>query len=152
MAVTELAPVAARLGLDGVEYREVYWRDKATELPAVREQVARLGLRLTYCTFTPLFNADPAARQQLLADIDDAAALGSPLLRVFLGVRDLPATPAAAPPSSVPGSTGCGWRWRTTSTSSGRAGPRSATRWWRSTRRCWGRTSTPRTTFRTASR
>jgi sugar phosphate isomerase/epimerase len=97
MAVTELAPIAARLGLDGVEYREVYWRDKATELPAVREQVARLGLRLTYCTFTPLFNADPAARQQLLADIDDAAALGSPLLRVFLGVRDLPATPAAAP-------------------------------------------------------
>jgi sugar phosphate isomerase/epimerase len=94
MAVTDLAPIAARLGVDGVEYREVYWRDKEAELPAVREQIERLGLRLTYCTFTPLFNADPVARRQLLTDIDDAAALGSPLLRVFLGVRDMPPAPS----------------------------------------------------------
>ena len=90
-----MAPVAARLGLEGVEYRDVYWHDKAAELPAARAQVERLGLRLTYCTFTPLFNAEPAARQQLLTDIDDAAALGSPLLRVFRGA--MPADPDAEP-------------------------------------------------------
>ena len=95
LAVTDLAPIAARLGLDGVEYREVYWRDKAAELPAVRDQIRALGLRLTYCTFTPVFNADPAARRQLLTDIDDAAALGSPLLRVFRGA--MPDDPAAEP-------------------------------------------------------
>lgn len=93
MAVAELAPIAARLGVDGVEYRDVYWRDKAREALAARDQVERLGLRATYCTFTPLFSANPAARQQLLTDIDDAATLGSPLLRVFIGVRDLPASP-----------------------------------------------------------
>lgn len=95
MTVTELAPIAARLGLDGVEYREVYWRDQAAESPAVREQIAGLGLRLTYATFTPLFGADPAARARLLADIDAAAALGSPLLRVFRGA--MPETPGAEP-------------------------------------------------------
>ena len=93
LAVTDLAAIAADLGVDGVEFREVYWRDKARELPAAREQIEQHGLRLTYCTFTPLFSADPAVRAQLLTDIDDAAALGSPLLRVFLGVSDMPASP-----------------------------------------------------------
>jgi sugar phosphate isomerase/epimerase len=97
MAVAGLAPIAARLGVDGVEYRDVYWRDKASEAPAVRDQIERLGLRTTYATFTPLFSADPAARRQLLTDIDDAASLGSPLLRVFIGVRDLPAGPEQGP-------------------------------------------------------
>jgi sugar phosphate isomerase/epimerase len=97
MAVADLAPVAARLGVDGVEYREVYWRDKVREAPAAREQIERHGLRATYATFTPLFSADPAVRAQLLTDIDDAAALGSPLLRVFIGVRDLPAGPEQGP-------------------------------------------------------
>lgn len=97
LAVTDLAAIAADLGLDGVEYREVAWRDKARELPAVRAQSEQRGLRLTYATFTPLFSADPAVRAQLLTDIDDAAALGSPLLRVFLGVRDMPASPDKGP-------------------------------------------------------
>jgi sugar phosphate isomerase/epimerase len=97
LPITDVASVAARLGAGGVEYREVYWHDKASELPAVRDQVRQLGLRLTYCTFTPLFGADEAARQQLLTDIDDAAALGSPLLRVFRGAMpdDAAADPAA---------------------------------------------------------
>lgn len=85
LPITDLASIAARLGADGVEYREVYWHDKARELPAVREQMDRLGLQSTYATFTPLFSAEAATRQQLLTDIDDAAALGSPFLRVFRG-------------------------------------------------------------------
>ena len=92
--VTDLASIARRLGVDGVEYREVYWQDKERELPAVRDQIAASDLRVTYCTFTPIFNADPEARARLLQDIDDAAALGSPLLRVFIGIRDMPASPA----------------------------------------------------------
>lgn len=93
LPVTDLAGIASRLGVDGVEYREVYWKDKAWELPAVRDQVASSNLRVTYCTFTPIFNAAPEARARLLQDIDDAAALGSSLLRVFIGIRDMPASP-----------------------------------------------------------
>jgi sugar phosphate isomerase/epimerase len=97
LATTDLAGIAAELGLDGVEYREVYWRDKAQELPLVREQLAQHGLQAAYCTFTPLFSADAGARAQLLTDIDDAAALGSPFLRVFIGVNDMPPTPDDGP-------------------------------------------------------
>jgi sugar phosphate isomerase/epimerase len=85
MRVTDVAPVARRLGLDGVEYREVYWHDKAAELPAVRDQLGALGLRGTYATFTTLYSPDPEARRQLLEDVADAHALGSSLLRVFRG-------------------------------------------------------------------
>lgn len=84
-SVLDVAPVAARLGLDGVEYREVYWHDKRTELPAVRAQLARLGLRGTYATFTTLFNRDADARARLLQDVEDAHVLGSSLIRVFRG-------------------------------------------------------------------
>jgi len=82
---TQVAPVAARFGLAGVEYREVYWHDKLGELPAVRDQLAQLGLRGTYATFTTLFNRDAAARARLLRDVEDARALGSSLIRVFRG-------------------------------------------------------------------
>jgi sugar phosphate isomerase/epimerase len=95
MALTAVAEQAAALGAAGVEYREVYWREKASELPAVRQTAERLGLQLTYATFTPLFSAEAALRQQLLGDIDDAAALGSPLLRVFRGA--MPAQPTDNP-------------------------------------------------------
>ena len=83
--VTAVGPAAARLGVDGVEYREVYWHDKPNELPAVRDQLARFGLRGTYATFTTLFSRDPDARAQLLQDVADAHALGSSLIRVFRG-------------------------------------------------------------------
>lgn len=85
MSALELAPLAAKLGADGVEYREVYWKDKATELPRVLEQLSELGLKATYATFTTLFNRDPAKQELLLRDLDDAHALGSPLMRVFRG-------------------------------------------------------------------
>jgi sugar phosphate isomerase/epimerase len=83
--VLDLAPLAAKLGVQGVEYRDVYWKDKATDLPAVRGQLTKLRLKATYTTLTPLYNRDPTMRQQLLQDIEDAKTLGSPLLRVNLG-------------------------------------------------------------------
>lgn len=93
VSVLDLAPVAVTHGAQGVEYRDVYWKDKARELPAVREQVTRLKLKATYTTVTPLFSADPGAQAQLLRDIEDARALGSPLLRVNLGERPAPSSP-----------------------------------------------------------
>lgn len=94
--VLDLAPLAAKLGVQGVEYRDVYWKDKATELPAVRGQLVKLRLKGTYTTLTPLFNRDPAMRQQLLQDIEDAKSLGSPLLRVNLGEKPGDGLDAAA--------------------------------------------------------
>ncbi len=92
MSVLELAPIARRLGADGVEYREVYWHDKEKELPALRDQLAHLGMKVTYATFHTLYNRDPNQRQLLLQDLEDAHALGAPLMRVFRGER-----PGSAP-------------------------------------------------------
>lgn len=87
MSQLELAPIAARLGAQGVEYREVYWKNKAVELPAAREELDRLGLKRTYATFTPLFNRDPERQERLMRDLEDAHSLGAPLMRVFRGER-----------------------------------------------------------------
>ena len=86
MSVLDLAPIAAKHGAQGVEYRDVYWRDKSTELPAVHAQATRMHLTVTYTTVTPLYDEDPGKQRRLLQDIEDAKALGSPLLRVNLGV------------------------------------------------------------------
>jgi len=85
MSVLELAPIAVKYGVQGVEYREVYWKEKAKELPALREQLDRMGLERTYATFTTLFNRDHEKQKQLLQDLDDAHALGAPIMRVFRG-------------------------------------------------------------------
>lgn len=85
-----LAPVAAAVGARGVEYRDVYWKDKAMELPAVKRQLAELKLKATYTTATPLYHPDPAKQQQLLRDIQDARDLGAVLLRVNVGQRPGP--------------------------------------------------------------
>ena len=87
MSVLELAPIAARLGAQGVEYRTVYWKDKASELPRVRQQLQQMGLKGTYATFTTLYNREPEKQRQLMLDLEDAHALGSPHLRVFRGER-----------------------------------------------------------------
>ena len=83
--VLSLAPLAAKLGVQGVEYRDVHWKEKAAELPAVRAQLAELRLEAAYTTVTPLFSSEPAMRQRLLQDIEDAQAMGARLLRVNLG-------------------------------------------------------------------
>jgi sugar phosphate isomerase/epimerase len=88
--VLDLAPVAAAMGVKGVEYRDVYWRDKGTELPALKRQLTQLKLKAAYTTMTPLYDPDPARQQQLLRDIQDARDLGAVLLRVNLGRRPGP--------------------------------------------------------------
>ena len=92
MSVLDLAPLAAKYGAQGVEYRDIYWKDKAKELPAVRDQAAGLELVVTYTTVTTLYSNDTQKQARLLADIEDAKALNAQLLRVNLGVR-----PAAGP-------------------------------------------------------
>ncbi|HEX9016707.1 MAG TPA: sugar phosphate isomerase/epimerase family protein [Chloroflexota bacterium] len=87
MTQLDLAPIARRLGAQGAEYREVYWKDRATEIPAVRKQLDDLGLKCTYATFTTLFNRDPEKQRQLMRDLEDAHALGAPMMRVFRGER-----------------------------------------------------------------
>ena len=88
--VLDLAPAAAALGARGVEYRDVYWRDKATELPAVKRNLTELKLKATYTTLTPLYHPDSVKQQQLLRDIEDARDLGAVLLRINLGRRPGP--------------------------------------------------------------
>ncbi|MBP2672187.1 MAG: hypothetical protein H6Q87_1347, partial [candidate division NC10 bacterium] len=83
--VLDVAPVAVAVGARGVEYRDVYWRDKALELPAVKRQLAELRLKASYTTVTPLYHPEPDKQQQLLRDIQDARDLGAVLLRVNLG-------------------------------------------------------------------
>ncbi len=85
--VLDLAPAAAAVGARGVEYRDVYWRDKPMELPAVKRQLAELKLKASYTTMTPLYHEDPVKQQQLLRDIEDARDLGVVLLRINLGRR-----------------------------------------------------------------
>lgn len=85
--VQDLAPLAQKHGARGVEYRDYYWKDKPGELPAVRDQLSRLGLLAAYTTNITLYNSDPTLQAQLLRDIEDARALGSSLLRVNLGRR-----------------------------------------------------------------
>jgi sugar phosphate isomerase/epimerase len=87
ISILEVAPIAKRLGAKGFEYREVYWRDKDKELPAVRDQIVQLGLKVTYATFHTLFDRDPEKQAMLMQDLEDAHALGAPLMRVFRGER-----------------------------------------------------------------
>lgn len=85
LSVADVPDAVKRAGADGLELREIYWKDKAAELPAVRETMRALGLRPTYATFTTLLNQEPARREQLLVDLDDAHALGARIMRVFRG-------------------------------------------------------------------
>ncbi len=85
ISMTALPAMAAALGLAGVEFRDIYWQDKTEELPCIASEMARLGMLSTYATFTPLFNQEEEKRRKLLADLDDAHALGAPFLRVFRG-------------------------------------------------------------------
>ncbi len=66
----DLAPLAASMGVQRVEYRDVYWKEKDRELPAVKAQLAQLKLKATYTTVTPMYAAEAAKHRQLLQDID----------------------------------------------------------------------------------
>jgi sugar phosphate isomerase/epimerase len=87
--LVEVLRVARRLGVAGVELRDVYWHDRATELPQCRALAAELDLTLTYATFATIFGAAPDGPPAVRQAIDDAAMLGAPLLRVFPGPAPL---------------------------------------------------------------
>src|SRR4051794_29208577 len=85
LKIPEFVNKAHEFGEDGVELRREAWPAYPSELVSVRKQIESLGLLVTYASFSTLFAADDAAHQLLLEDVRTAAALGSPLLRVFPG-------------------------------------------------------------------
>ena len=88
MKVMDLVEKAAELGVDGIELRREAWEECGTEmnaeLPAVKARAEELGLLVTFGTHSVIF-CEGEARDQVLADVDTAAALGSPLCRLFSG-------------------------------------------------------------------
>jgi sugar phosphate isomerase/epimerase len=95
-SILDLAPLAASLGLQGVEYREGHWRDKARELMEIKGQLLRHKLRAVYAVTSPLYSEDPSAQARLPQDIEDAREMGAFMIRAMLGVRPVDA-PANAP-------------------------------------------------------
>ena len=85
MSVMQLVEKAAELGVDGIELRREAWGENMnTELSGIRERASELGLLVTFATHGVLF-CEVDARDQLLADVDTAAEIGSPHLRIFSG-------------------------------------------------------------------
>ncbi len=89
---------AKRLGVDGVELLDFFWRDPAEEMPLVRAALEDTGLPVgVYSVANNFVQADPLARAAQLARItvgvDRAVELGAPTVRVFAGDAD----PAFAP-------------------------------------------------------
>ena len=97
--VFDVIETAHQMGADGVELRRETWPHWQAELPAARARIEELGLLAAYATHVTLFPSAPDGQQTLLQDIDAAAALGSPILRVFQGPApdrdDAPAWQAA---------------------------------------------------------
>ena len=85
MDVFDLIDKARAFALQGVELRPELWPCLRGELIPVRERLQTLGLMATYATRSWLFTPGVGAQIALLDDIDTAAALGSPLLRIFTG-------------------------------------------------------------------
>ena len=83
--VFDLIDKARSFGVQGIELRPEPWPAYRSELAAVRDRLQTLGLMATYATRSFLLTADADAQRALLDDIDTAAALGSPLLRIFTG-------------------------------------------------------------------
>jgi sugar phosphate isomerase/epimerase len=85
MTVFDIIETADRLGAGGVELRREPWAAWENELESAQTEIERRGLLVTYATHITLFSADPGDGALLRRDIESAAALGSPLLRVFQG-------------------------------------------------------------------
>ncbi|MBT5829242.1 MAG: sugar phosphate isomerase/epimerase [Candidatus Latescibacteria bacterium] len=85
MTVLELVEKAGELDVDGIELRRELWGDGMNEeLPAVKQKIESLNLQVTFATHDVLF-CEGDDYDQLLADVDTAAQIGSPLLRIFSG-------------------------------------------------------------------
>jgi sugar phosphate isomerase/epimerase len=89
MTQAEVVTIARELGADGAELRADYWQDKERELPAARDLVKQLGLVVTYATAATLFGPDGDDQQRRRQHVDDAATLGSPLVRFFQGAAPI---------------------------------------------------------------
>ena len=81
---------AARVGAEGVELLDMFWKDENSEIVEVKRRCAALGLvQPVYSISTNFFQPDAAARAQQLKSlchgVDVAAQLGAGLLRVFSG-------------------------------------------------------------------
>ncbi len=85
MEIVDIIEKAEGHGVDGVELRPEYWRDKGRELWAARALVEGRDLLVTYATRATFFSPDGDGGRALRDDIDDARALGAPQLRVFQG-------------------------------------------------------------------
>lgn len=85
LTVFDVIETARRLGVDGVELRRELWPGWRDEAEAARRWAGDRGLLLTYATFATLFSPDAVEAAQLYEDIETAAALGSPIFRVFQG-------------------------------------------------------------------
>jgi sugar phosphate isomerase/epimerase len=85
ITVFDLIDTAQGLGADGIELRRELWLGWRQELAQARQRCTDRGLLATYATFATLFSQDNLDQSMLRQDIDAAAALGSPQLRVFQG-------------------------------------------------------------------
>jgi len=96
LSSVDVIQTAKKLGVDGVELRDVYWKRKERELPEARSALVELGLIGTYATFVTLFDLSAKANaDEVRSAVDDAAALGSPIVRIFPGKIPQPEDVAA---------------------------------------------------------
>lgn len=81
---------AKRLGVQGVELLDLYWRDPASELPEVRAALQDTGLAVgVYSVGNNFVQADEAARmaevKKITSGVDSALQFGAKVVRVFAG-------------------------------------------------------------------
>ncbi|MEM7029418.1 MAG: sugar phosphate isomerase/epimerase family protein [Chloroflexota bacterium] len=85
VTIFDLIEKASQLGVAGLELRREMWPNRESELTVAREKIESLNLTVTYATQATLFNQNIEGDTTLRQDIDTAAALGSPVFRVFPG-------------------------------------------------------------------
>lgn len=86
----EFASQQQENGAQGVELLDYFWRDRATELPAVKRQIADAGLAMAvYSIGNDFFQPDRSVWEKQLVElrtgVDVANALETNTLRVFSG-------------------------------------------------------------------
>jgi len=79
-----------RLGVEGVELLDFFWKDRAAETDAVKSALAETGLPVgVYSVSNEFVNPDAAARQEQVAiintGVDSAVEYGAKVVRVFAG-------------------------------------------------------------------
>ncbi len=90
MDIPSFIQEAKRLGVQGVELLDFYWRDPATELPEVRAALQDTGLPVgVYSVGNNFVQADEAARaaevKKITDGVDYALQFGAKVVRVFAG-------------------------------------------------------------------